>query len=79
MLETEKGELKINDGNGLFDAAGFCDNLLRILNDVEVKGVRNCQHLYMVAGGIELLRDTLKDKRKEGSDEHDSSSERADV
>ena len=53
-LEIENKNLRINDGSGLFDAAGFCDNLLRILN----------------AQGLELLRDTLKDKR-EGDDEHD--------
>lgn len=69
-LEIESKDLRINDGSGLFDAAGFCDNLLRILNDMDVKGVRNCQYVYMVAQGLELLRDTLKDKR-EGDDEHD--------
>ena len=73
MIETENREIPINDGSGFFDAAGMCDNLLRILNDMEVKGVRNCQHLYMVAQGLEVLRDTLKDARKEDGDEQDHS------
>lgn len=74
MLNVEKKDLKINDGSGFFDAAGMCDNLLRILDDMTVKGVRNCQHLYMVAQGLEVLRDTLKDNREEGADEPDHSS-----
>lgn len=65
----------VSMNGGLFDAAGMCDNLIQILNDMTVRGVKNAHHLYMVAQGLEVLRDTLRDTRKEGQDEQDHTSE----
>lgn len=65
--------------DSLFDAAAMCENLLHILNDMTVQGVKNAQRLYMVAQGIEVLRDTLKETRKEGQDDQNHTPGREDV
>ena len=56
-------ETRTNDGGGLFDAAGLCRRLLVILNDMEFRGVRNAQHAYLLASGLEALRDRLEEKK----------------
>lgn len=58
-------EIHLNGGEGLFDAAGLCSRLLVILNDMEFRGVKNAQHAYLLASGLETLRDSLRERRAE--------------
>ena len=68
-MEEIRKEIRINDGAGLFDAAGLCSRLLVILNDMEFRGVRNAQHAYLLASGLEALRDGLKSRDAEGGND----------
>ena len=65
---------KINDGGGLWDKYGLIDNLITICNNIEVKGIRNGQLLYLVGNGLETLKKSLKEA--EDAHEHSDPSER---
>lgn len=50
----------------MFEAESrLIDNLKMILNDVDVTGLKNMQHLVMVAKGLDTLKDALSKKGEE--------------
>lgn len=57
--------LRINDGEGLYDAVGLCDTLLKIADHIEVKGSANLQNLLLVINGLEKVRQHLHKIRDE--------------
>lgn len=57
--------MTVNDGNGLYDAAGLCEQLITILNAIEVKGAPNIQKMMLVFSGLQTLQDNLRKQPKE--------------
>lgn len=62
--------------SGIFDAAGMCDQMIRILNEITIQGINNARRLYLVAQGLETLRDTF---RRGGADGQGDTAGREDV
>ena len=57
--------IRINDGSGLYDEVGLCDALLKIADNVEVKGSANIQNMLLIMSGLEKIRQRLQKIRDE--------------
>ena len=71
MVEIKK--IPVNDGGGLYDAVGLIDNLITILNDVEVRGAKNLQHMMLAISGLQTLKESIAKKKKEAEHGQDHS------
>lgn len=69
---TVKKRITLNDGRGLYSTSGLCDQLIKLANEITIKGAQNAHLMYLVVSGIEHIRDTIRKEGWENEQGHDS-------